>query len=180
MGEFFSMLAPGTAYESIRAFLDQGGPVLLFIMVATFLMWALIAERYMYFSFAHKAIADIAGEAWEARSEHRSWTAHAIREKLISEVRQHAQANIQMIKTLVAIAPLLGLLGTVTGMVQVFDVMAISGSSNARGMAEGVSRATIPTMAGMVASLSGIFFSAELERKANRAVQETADHLTIY
>ena len=57
---------------------------------------------------------------------------------------------------------MLGLLGTVTGMIEVFDVMAISGSGNARGMAGGVSQATLPTMAGMVAALSGMIFSIQL------------------
>jgi biopolymer transport protein ExbB len=94
-------------------------------------------------------------------------------------VRQQTQANVQMIKTLVALAPLFGLLGTVTGMVQVFDVMALEGSSNARGMAEGVSRATIPTMAGMVSSLSGLYFSAQLEKKSRREVQKVADQLPV-
>ena len=64
-----------------------------------------------------------------------------------------------MVKTLVALCPLLGLLGTVTGMIEVFDVMAIAGSGNARAMAAGVSKATIPTMAGMVAAISGLYFS---------------------
>jgi len=80
---------------------------------------------------------------------------------------------------MVAIAPLLGLMGTVTGMVEVFDVMAITGSSNARGMSAGVSKATIPTMAGMVVALSGMFFSADLERRAKRKVQQLGDHLEI-
>ena len=70
------------------------------------------------------------------------------------------------IKTLVAAAPLFGLLGTVTGMVEVFDVMAITGSSNARAMAAGISKATLPTMSGMVASLSGLFFIAQLESRS--------------
>ena len=47
----------------------------------------------------------------------------------------------------------MGLMGTVTGMIEVFDVMAISGSGNPRSMAAGVSKATVPTMAGMVAAL---------------------------
>jgi biopolymer transport protein ExbB len=56
-------------------------------------------------------------------------------------------------------------MGTVTGMIEVFDVMAISGSGNARSMASGVSKATIPTMAGMVGALSGVFASTWLNRK---------------
>ena len=62
-----------------------------------------------------------------------------------------------MIKTLVSLAPLLGLLGTVTGMIGVFEVLATTGGGDARSMAAGVSQATIPTMAGMVAALSGVF-----------------------
>jgi len=64
------------------------------------------------------------------------------------------------------VLPLLGLLGTVTGMIAVFDVMAFAGTGNARLMAGGVSKATIPTMSGLVAALSGLYFAALLEKKA--------------
>ena len=81
-------------------------------------------------------------------------------------------------KTLVALCPLLGLLGTVTGMIEVFDVMAISGSGNARAMASGVSKATIPTMSGMVAALSGLVISVQMDRFASDGTARVADHLT--
>jgi biopolymer transport protein ExbB len=77
------------------------------------------------------------------------------------------------------ICPLLGLLGTVTGMIEVFDVMSISGSGNARSMASGVSRATIPTMAGMVGSLSGVFAVTWLKSYAKRESQLLEDSMTI-
>ena len=89
------------------------------------------------------------------------------------------ERNIPMIQTCVALCPLLGLLGTVTGMVEVFEVMAISGSSNPRSMAAGVSKATVPTMAGMVAALSGIAMSTYLQRKASRDRELIQDHLVI-
>ena len=63
-----------------------------------------------------------------------------IRERLISEVGERLKANMGLIKTLIALLPLLGLLGTVTGMVQVFEAMTYSGG-NARSMAAGVSAA---------------------------------------
>ncbi len=80
---------------------------------------------------------------------------------------------------MVAVCPLIGLLGTVTGMIEVFDVMAILGSGNARAMAAGVSKATIPTMAGMVAALSGVFMSTYIERKAKREGERLEDSLTM-
>ena len=61
----------------------------------------------------------------------------------------------------------MGLLGTVSGMIEVFQVMAFSGSGNARSMAAGIFKATIPTMAGMVAALSGIAMSTYLKRKVS-------------
>jgi hypothetical protein len=45
-----------------------------------------------------------------------------VRETLISQLSEAAHGNVSLIKTLVALCPLLGLLGTVTGMVEVFDV----------------------------------------------------------
>ena len=80
-----------------------------------------------------------------------------------------------MIRALVAVTPLLGLLGTVTGMVEVFNVMATTGSSNARLMAAGISKATIPTMAGLTVSLSGILMTNILESNARRTVRDTAE-----
>jgi len=82
-----------------------------------------------------------------------------------------------LIKTLVAMCPLIGLLGTVTGMIGVFETMAAQGTSNPRLMAAGISMATIPTMAGMVAALSGVFFSSRLEAKVKIAREKLVDSL---
>ena len=89
-----------------------------------------------------------------------------------------ANQYLQIIKTMVALCPLLGLMGTVTGMIEVFDVMAFSRSGNARSMASGVSKATIPTMAGMVGALSVVFLVTVLNQKVNREVEDLEDNLT--
>jgi biopolymer transport protein ExbB len=96
---------------------------------------------------------------------------------MISELSEKLNHSLAYIKTLVAICPLLGLLGTVTGMINVFDVMALAGNGNPRAMASGVSMATIPTMAGMVAALSGLYFIHQLQRFARIEAQKAADHL---
>ena len=166
-------------FSDLQAFLDRGGPILLVIMAATFIMWALILERLFYFRFGHKAVSDEALSEWRSRSDHSSTFAHWIRDKLISEVRQKAEMNVGLTKAMVALAPLLGLLGTVTGMVSVFDIMAITDGADARAMSAGVSRATIPTMAGMVASLSGILFTSNMDRTVDRKVQRVADQMEL-
>lgn len=166
-------------FQDLQAFLDRGGPVLLVIMAATFVMWALILERLFYFRFAHKQIAAEALAEWRSRSDRKSKLAHWVRDKLVSEVRVKAEQNVQLTKALVALAPLLGLLGTVTGMVAVFDIMAITAGADAKAMSAGVSRATIPTMAGMIASLSGIMFTSGMDRRVNRSVQQVEDSMEI-
>lgn len=173
------LLNPSIAFDALRDFLGAGGNVLVIIMVTTFFMWALIIERLMYWSSAHAGISKRAQRAWAARSDHKSWYAHAIRERLISETVQEASRFNNVIRALVAVTPLLGLLGTVTGMVEVFDVMAVTGSSNARLMAAGISKATIPTMAGLVASLSGLIFINAFDRNVQKASHRISDDLLI-
>jgi len=166
-------------FEAIRDFMDLGGPVLRWIAVTIFVMWVLIVERIMYFRSSMKNLAAETLETWEARPERRSWGAHQIREGMISKFEMASTRSIPMIQTLVALCPLLGLMGTVTGMIKVFEVMAVSGSGNVRAMAAGVSQATVPTMAGMVGALSGVLLVTLLSRRAAREVEFLQDSLTM-
>ncbi len=141
-------------------------------------MWTMIIERWWYFQQEHKGVVRNATEVWEGRPERRSWTAHQIRDQLISEASDRISGTLPLIQTCVMLCPLLGLLGTVTGMISVFDAMATQGG-NARSMAAGVSQATIPTMAGMVASLSGVLGSTLIKRKVDFEIELFEDHLTM-
>ena len=165
-------------YEATRDFMELGGGVLTVIAWVTLLMWFLIIERSIYFSTEFKKQIEDTIDRWNARAERKSWNAYQIREAMISRNTVAAIKFLPMIKTLISLCPLLGLLGTVTGMIEVFDAMAASGSSNARLMAAGVSKATIPTMAGMVAALSGVFSSTWLNRKAEREIELLSETLT--
>jgi biopolymer transport protein ExbB len=166
------------AFAAVREFIERGGDVLLVIAFVTAVMWTLMVERFWYFRTGHKREKERIQKFWERRTDHSSWNAHQIRQLLVSEVTAKLNNNLGMIKTTVAICPMLGLLGTVTGMIEVFDVMA-AGSGNTRGMASGVSKATLPTMAGMVAALSGMLFSIQLESHAEAETQRVADTLEL-
>ena len=173
------MQALSDAFDAIRAFMEQGGDVLFLILAVTFIMWVLIIERMWFYTLEYRKQRNRVISTWEARSERKSWYAHKIRIAMISEINHNLFQGVNLIKTLVALCPLVGLLGTVTGMIEVFDVMGSQGSSNARAMAAGVSKATIPTMAGMVAALSGVFLSTYIERRAKREAERLEDSLTM-
>ena len=167
-----------SAYEAVSRFMDMGGPVLYAIAVLLFVMWTLIFERVWYFKASWRKDAANAIGQWEGRAERRSWNARQIREKLLSESRLLINQNLPTIKTLVALCPLFGLLGTVGGMIEVFNIMAVTGGGDAKSMAGGVSQATIPTMAGMVAAISGVFANTYITRVAQRESEFLADNLT--
>ena len=165
------------AFSAVRDFIEQGGNVLLVIAAVMAVMWTLIYERFWYFQIQYKRERERVQAKWEGRAERASWNAQQIRRMLISQVQQKLQLRLGPIETIVKLCPMLGLLGTVTGMIEVFDVMAVSGSGNARGMAGGVSKATLPTMAGMVGALSGMLFSIQLRRFARDEAERFADSL---
>jgi len=166
------------AVGAVRDFVEQGGNVLLVIAFVTAVMWSLIYERFWYFRTQHRQEVERVKKDWGERSDHASWSAHQIRRMLVSEVRLKLERNLGPINTVVKLCPMLGLLGTVTGMIEVFDVMA-TGSGNARGMAAGVSKATLPTMAGMVAALSGMLFAVQIDRFTSDESERVADGLEI-
>ncbi|MBB1365210.1 MotA/TolQ/ExbB proton channel family protein [Pseudoalteromonas sp. SR44-5] len=165
--------------NAIRDFLDTGGQVLLVIGVLIFAMWLLILERFIYFFNGFRSYKHAVKSSWTSRIERNSWNAEQIRQATISRAGMKLNSNLALINVMVALCPLLGLLGTVTGMIEVFDVMAITGTGSARSMASGVSKATIPTMAGMVGALSGVFASTYLQRKAKREVALLEDSMVL-
>lgn len=166
-------------YVAVRDFFELGGEVLIAIAILLLIMWLLIFERLFYLFGMHKKQVKTALAIWEEREERKSWHAHQVRVRLISVVSQGLEKNLNIIVTCVALCPLLGLIGTVWGMIEVFEVMALSGSGNVRAMALGVSKATIPTMAGMVAALSGIAVSTFLQSKAKRERLLLGEHMTM-
>jgi len=161
-------------FDPILQFLNTGGNVLWIILWVSIVLWSLIVERLLYFKQTYPQQREHWLSEWTGQSNKNSQQALFIRKAIISEAKISMGKTVPLIKMLVALCPLLGLLGTVTGMIHVFDVMAVTGTGNARAMASGVSQATIPTMAGMVIAISGLYFSKMIEQR----VSEETHHLT--
>ena len=146
-------------------YMQRGGDVLWGILVLTVILWWFVLERGWYFFSGFAEDRDTRLQQWLDRPERSSWYANYERDRLISELECLMMKNMQVIPTFIALLPLMGLLGTVTGMIQVFDVMANLGSGNPRAMANGVSAATLPTMSGMLVAIIAIPFWTLLDRR---------------
>lgn len=168
--------------DSSYALLDlmgAGGKVMWMLALLCILFWTLVLERFWYMRWHFPEWADERRQAWQllCREEFSNGWPRTVRSAWIAQAREQLLTPLTVTRALVALFPLLGLLGTVTGMVAVFDVLAISGTGNPRAMAAGVWQATLPTLAGMVLAIGGLFSLARLERNARRALGRLSEQL---
>lgn len=164
-------------FEQIDELIETGGDVMWAILLVSFVLWSMIIERFLY--LAHRQpqrVSRLTGD-WLARPERSSWHAHRIRETLLAQTKVELGRTLPVIRMLVGICPLLGLLGTVLGMMDVFDVIRATGSNSPRSTAAGVSNAVITTMAGLVIALSGLYFSRRIELRVEEETRRLADRL---
>ena len=166
-------------YHAVAAMVDTGGPFVGWIFACGFVMWTLVIERYWFFSRILPQQAAETLSAWRARPEHRSWCARQIRRAMISRLNAGMSANMPLLRVLVPLSPLLGLIGTVSGMLEVFDSMAARGSADARTMASGVSQAMVCTMTGLAVSISGIYPVFLFTQKAKHETELLSDKFTF-
>lgn len=161
----------------IDALMEAGGDVMWGILLVSVILWGLIIERFLFLAVRlPRLVAQLRGE-WLARSERHSWFAHRIREAMISTAKLELGKTVPIIRMLVGLCPLLGLLGTVLGMMDVFDVMRATGSNSPRSTASGVSNATITTMAGLVIAISGLYFCRRIELRVEEETRRLSDLL---
>jgi len=160
--------------DRLLGFLDRGGNAMPFILLLSLCMWVLILERYWFLRFAFPVELARAQAVWGARRERRSRTARYVRMHLTAGLGASARRTLPIIRTLVQVLPLLGLLGTVTGMIETFEVITVYGGSNRRGIAGGISEALLCTLAGLVTALSGLYFAVNLDQNARRAEEQAA------
>lgn len=159
--------------------LQLGGGILLIIFVIALALWVMIIERLIFYRFEYPRMAQVTMQSWMQRTDRRSWYAQQFRLGLLAQVERALNTRLGLIGILIKICPLAGLLGTVLGMLEVFDAVAATGSNNPRSTAAGVSKATISTMAGMVVAISGLMLAGVLNRKAEVEKASLSDRLTV-
>lgn len=154
--------------NNLLLLIERGGSLIWLILLLSIWMWVLILGRYR-FLFVELAThrEGVLNRWFDSR-----WRAGAPRPYLKNRMKSlfasPLQRHLHLISALLSVLPLLGLLGTITGMIKVFDVITMFGVGNARGMATGISEALITTMAGLVTALSGLYFNANLNSVTSR------------
>ena len=170
------------------------------LILTSFWMWGLIIERLFYFRRMDRddlslkeAVEMLSGKplpetssgliAWVMASFLKGRTGNSKLDRGILELsamrkRPLIRRYLVVIAVLAAVSPLFGLLGTVTGMVTTFDVIALFGTGNAKALAGGISEALITTQSGLLVAIPGLFMSAFLMRRAN-SLENRLDELVM-
>ena len=157
-------------FTSLLDFFDRGGPVIIVLFILAIIMTSLLIERLLFFISELNDLSDISRKEVILFKQENNWVFNKIKSKNISVINVAANKNLLLIQGLIALCPLLGLLGTVTGMIEVFDIMAITGTGNARAMASGIARATLPTMTGLFVSIVGLFLLTAIKASIDKAI----------
>jgi len=162
-------------YYAVIEFLNRGGVMLYLILAFAFVLWVLLIERFVYL---YLFVGESRRRFLALWQRHRGDTeALQIRTSLLHGFGCRLRTTLPLIRMLIAVIPMLGLLGTVWGMIEIFDVIAIEGTGDARAMAGGISMATLPTMSGMAIAIVTLFAFRKLEDKTAKRISELQERL---
>lgn len=159
--------------------LMAGGWVIVVILLLSSVMWILILDRYYYLLRSVEPYRVKLIERWRKQHGIDPLISRRLRLGLTNTFHDKLSSTLPTIQVITAILPLLGLLGTVTGMIKTFEVMTLFGTGNVRGMAEGISQALITTMAGLFTALSGMYFASNLHERIENETAKLAEALCL-
>ncbi len=168
--------------------LETGGGVMIPLIAVSMVMFLLIVKKYLdlqAFSKRDKSIVEIVNIYGKPGFVAAFWQ-HDIMERFLSQrtfnedkdrniieslrLRQEEFLNkdTKTIAILAGVAPLLGLLGTVGGMISTFAVISQFGTGNAKALASGISEALITTQTGLIVAVPGLFLANYLSRRSDK------------
>ena len=139
--------------RTFNNFIDQGGPIVFVLFFISIYLFVLLAAKFKFLFFE---IADIQ-KSFESKVNSIEKDEFYLLNLSIqkADFKSVVLKDFTTIQILITLCPVLGLLGTVTGMIEVFDVVSFFGTGNARALASGITKATLPTMTGMAIILLG-------------------------
>ncbi len=175
------------AFDQIRI----GGWVMYPLVITCLWMWYLIVKKAMdihFFGRGWRPVEECIQNAGKVDYKCAIWQQKIMdgylvdrtddvemNERVLDSLRlgheQFVKQHVGTIALLATIAPLLGLLGTVGGMIKTFNVIAEFGTGNAKALAGGISEALLTTQTGLVVAVPGIFMATFLMRRSNSLLE---------
>ncbi|MBU3917481.1 MotA/TolQ/ExbB proton channel family protein [bacterium] len=187
------------------ALIAKGGPLMIALLICSMLSLAIIIERFIFLRRSGILKIDILREIEIAikkgdLSTALEWTrktsspmlriaeiaiinADKPKEDLKDYLEEAGRMEIPVLErfltilhTIAVISPLLGLLGTVLGMIKVFETIVIEGTGNASVLAGGISEALITTASGLSIAIPTLIFFNFFAKKVDNLVVEMEHH----
>jgi biopolymer transport protein ExbB len=185
------------AFEYLR----QGGWVMIPLGLCSFLLWMLIIDRVRTFRAMRSRDISLGDAIAAVRGESARMTGNGLRAQLVNgflenrsgysdidrnvlrQVSDHLNRDLNkflaVIAVLAAVAPVLGLLGTVLGMIETFNVISVFGTGNAKALAGGISVALVTTQSGLLIAIPGLILSGLLRRQSLRLKTRLQESTTV-
>ncbi len=144
--------------------------VLIVLIISALIMWVLIIERYLYFIFVNKHTQARYLQKWQTTGSRVVGERWLLKSYYLSEYRSQSERGIGWIRLFTRISLLLGLLGTVLGLISVFEMQLLAASNLNLEISGNIALAIIPTTTGLLVSLSGLLFASHLRSLADNAI----------
>lgn len=159
------------------ASLFAAGGVLWLLLLLAVALWTLIAERYWYFLFVYPAAQEIALRRWKRYEKAELRTARRARRQIVGSVFAETHRSVNAIQSLVTVMFLLGLVGSLSGVMNVLSAVSLGGAAGQQRIAGGLITAGVPLLAAGSLVLVALFFTRALRDRADRETRLLADRL---
>lgn len=159
MNEWLALL-PG--HESFARMMMQGGILTWIIFCVVLVQTYVFLHRWLnWHQIPRNAYGHLSGARLRLQQ-------HADALRNLNELEK----GMPLMKALVLITPLLGIGGTVTGMIMVFDGLTLGSAADPRQLSSGIARAILPTFIAMAVVLIGMFLMSLWQRRIRRTLQQ--------
>ncbi|GIU47452.1 MULTISPECIES: MotA/TolQ/ExbB proton channel family protein [Shewanella] len=159
-------MAPSSSMQSLEQFVHA---VLGFIELGGIVMWPLfICCLWMLWLVSRALFKEQSLEALSGVTTECDWLNQRLRLLALRQAQAQQYGDLQGVRLLAMVAPLLGLLGTVSGMIAMFDAGANYGFHDPAVISAGISMAMVTTQTGLFVGLTGVILAFFWQRKLNR------------
>ena len=166
--QFWEVVMINNFVDIFLYYMQTGGEVMLPLLLFCLWMWMLILFYLPCWQpplqDEIKTLIQVFGEKRCPSKRHN----RQLYDYLLRDCERRMQQGIPTIKVFATIAPLLGLLGTVAGMIKTFQSVAMFGLANPKALAGGISEAMVTTQFGLLIAVPGILAVYFLRRKVVR------------